>query len=195
MISLTVRLEQYLAVRRSFGYDLSTSERVLRRFAEFAAAEGANHVTVALFLRWKENFGAAENSNWSARLGMVCGFAGWLQGIDPRTEVPPRALISAKLRRVRPYIYNPGQIAEIVKRAARLPSAYGIRGWTYSTLFALIAASGLRVNEALKLDDGDVDLREDVLSIKPGKNGKPRIFDLSSQARLRCTGEAVPRPD
>jgi integrase/recombinase XerD len=185
---LTLRLEEYLAMRRSFGHDLSTSERVLRRFAEFAALEGVDHVSVDLFLRWKERFGCADNNTWAARLGMVRGFAGWLQGVDPRTEVPPPGLVSGKIRRARPYIYSEGQIAEIVKAAARLPSAYGLRGWTYSTFFGLIAVSGLRIGEAIKLDEEDVDLKEGVLLIKRGKNGKSRMTPISAGAaeRLRA---------
>jgi len=95
MMSLTSRLEHYLAVRRSLGYDLSTSERVLRRFAAFADAEGADRVTVGLFLRWREHFGSANINTWSAQLGMVRVFAAWLQGIDPCTEVPPAGLMGA----------------------------------------------------------------------------------------------------
>jgi len=53
MTPLTARLKQYIAVRRSLGYDLSFPERVLRRFAEFADSERADHITVDLFLRWK----------------------------------------------------------------------------------------------------------------------------------------------
>jgi integrase len=193
MTSLTVRLEEYVAARRSFGFDLSTSERVLRRFAEFAAAEGVNHVTADLFLRWKEHFGAANNNTWSARLGMVRGFAGWLQGIDPRTEVPPPGLVSGKLRRSRPYIYSADQIAKIVTGAARLPSAYGLRGWTYSTLFGLIAVSGLRINEAISLDDADVDLSEAVLLIKRGKNRKSRLVPLSACAAGRLSAYRTER--
>jgi integrase len=188
MTSLTVRLEEYMAVRRSFGYDLSTSERVLRRFTEFAAAEGVNHVSVDLFLRWKVHFGCANNNTWSARLGIVRVFAGWLQGIDPRTEVPPPGLVSGKLRRSRPYIYSADEIAKIVTAAACLPSAYGLRGWTYSTLFGLIAVSGLRISEALNLDEEDVDLEEGVLLVKRGKNGKSRLIPISASAaeRLRA---------
>lgn len=185
MTPLTVRLKDYLVVRRSFGYDLSTSERVLRRFAEFAATEGADHVTIDLFLRWKEHFGCANNNTWSARLGIIRAFACWLQAIDPRTEVPPPGLVNRKLRRTRPYIYSAEQIAEIVKSAARLPSAYGLRGWTYSTLFGLIAVSGLRINEAIGLDEADVDLCEAVLLIKRGKNGKSRIIPISACATER----------
>ena len=71
MTPLTVRLKHYLAIRRSLGYDLSFSERVLRRFTAFADGEGADHITVDLFLRWKKHFGSANNNTWSARLGMV----------------------------------------------------------------------------------------------------------------------------
>jgi integrase/recombinase XerD len=182
MISLTARLEHYLAVRRGLGADLSFSERVLRRFTAFADAECIDHVTVDLFLRWKEHFGSANNNIWSARLGMVGVFATWLQGIDPRTEVPPAGLIFGKLRRTRPYIYTDDQIAEIMAEAARLPSPYGLRGRTCSTLFGLIAVTGLRVSEAIGLDEEDVDLDEAVLTVRRGKNGKSRFVPISACA-------------
>lgn len=128
MITMTERLEEYIAVRRSLGYDLSFTARVMRGFTAFADREGADHVTVDLFLRWKENFGKASNNTWSTRLGMVRGFAGWMQGQDARTEVPPAGLIPGKTRRGRPYIYSEAEVAAIVVRASKLPSRYGIRG-------------------------------------------------------------------
>ena len=188
MTPLTVRLKHYIAVRRSLGYDLSFAERVLRRFAEFADRERADHITVDLFLRWKKHYGSANNHTWSTRLSMVRVFASWLQGFDPRTEVPPPGLISSKPRRTRPYIYTDDQIAEIVTEAGRLPSSYGLRGWTCSTLFGLIAVTGLRVSEAIGLDDKDVDLNEAVLTVRRGKNGKSRFVPISPCAaeRLRA---------
>ena len=92
MMSLANRVEHYLAVRRRFGSDLSTGKRELRQFAAFADTEDAAWITVDLFLRWKERFGSAGNATWSLRLGLVRGFAKWLHGIDPRTEIPPAAL-------------------------------------------------------------------------------------------------------
>jgi hypothetical protein len=76
MTTLSQRLDEYLAVRRSLGYDLSLSGRVLRGFTAFADHEGADHITVDLFLRWKDANGVANNDTWSARLGMVRIFAG-----------------------------------------------------------------------------------------------------------------------
>jgi len=179
MTTLSQRLDDYLAVRRSLGYDLSFSGRVLRRFTAFADSEGVDHVTVDLFQRWKAAFGSANNNTWSARLGMVRVFAGWLQGHDARTEVPPPGLISGKLRRARPHIYTNAEIAMIVTRAAKLPSRYGIRGWTCSTLFGLIAVTGLRISEAIGIDDHDVDLDGGVITVQRGKNGKARFVPIA----------------
>ena len=123
MTSLSVRLQHYIAARRSLGFDLSSHERVLRRFAEFADGEGTDHITVDLFLRWKKHYGSADNNTWATRLSMVRVFASWLQGSDPRTEVPPHGLIRGKPRRARPFIYTDGQIVSIVTEAARLPSS------------------------------------------------------------------------
>ena len=188
MTPLTVRLKHYIAVRRSLGYDLSFAERVLRRFTEFADSERADHVTVDLFLRWKEHYGSANSYTWSRRLSMVRVFASWLQGFDPRTEVPPPGLISSKPRRPRPYIYTDDQIAEIVTEAGRLPSSYGLRGWTCSTLFGLIAVTGLRVNEAIGLDEKDVDLNEAVLTIRRGEERKSRFVPLSASRSRTAQG-------
>jgi len=186
MTTMSERLDDYIAVRRSLGYDLSITARVLRGFTGFADSEGANHITVDLFLRWRERFGKASNSTWSTRLGMVRGFASWLQAYDARTEVPPAGLIAGKLRRSRPYIYSEAEVAAIVVRAAKLPSRYGMRGWTCATLFGLIAVTGLRINEAIGLDDQDVDLEEGVITVRRGKNGTARFVPLapSTVARL-----------
>jgi hypothetical protein len=127
MSTLADALERYVAIRRSLGFDLGTSARVLRRFVAFAEQSGAEHITTDLFLRWKQAFGTAGTSTWAARLAMVRLFAQWLSGIDPNTEVPPRALIPSRYRRARPYIYSALEIARIVEVAARLPSTQGVR--------------------------------------------------------------------
>jgi integrase/recombinase XerD len=101
MILLTIRIQHYIAMRRKLGFDMSIAERVLRKFAEFADRERADHITVDLFLRWKKHYGSANNCTWSFRLSMVRIFAGWLQGFDPRTEVAPPGLITSRPRRTR----------------------------------------------------------------------------------------------
>jgi integrase len=193
MSTLVQELDRYLTIRRSLGYDLSTAARVLRRFVTFAHGRKARHITTDLFLAWQAEFGEANQQTWSARLGMVRQFALWLSGINPRNEVPPKALIPGRYRRTRPYIYSEQEIVRIVKEAARLPSPNGIRALTFATLFGLIAVTGLRVSEAIALDNSDVDLENGVLTVRCGKSGKARIVPISETTAERLIAYAAER--
>jgi integrase/recombinase XerD len=192
-MTLRHELERYLTVRRNLGYDLGTTERVLRRFVDFAETEQAQHITTALLLRWQDAFGQAGRQTWAARFGMVRLFAQWLNGLDPAHEVPSRGLIPSRYRRMRPYIYSAAEIATIVDAAAELPSVYGMRGLTCSTLFGLIAATGLRISEALGLDTTDADLHDGVLRIRRGKLGKERLIPLTESVTTRLRNYAGER--
>ncbi|MGX1101460.1 tyrosine-type recombinase/integrase, partial [Amorphus sp. MBR-141] len=175
MISLSQRLDQYLALRRSFGFDLAFAERVLRKFTIFADARGDGHITTELFLAWKDSYGSADNRTWAARLGMVRGFARWLAERDEVTHVPPVGLIPAgRYARPAPYIYTREEITSLVAVAATLPSVYGLRSAVWQTVFGLVAVTGLRINEALSLDRKHVDLDHGFLQIEKSKNGTGR---------------------
>lgn len=193
MTTLSQRLADYLAVRRSLGFDLTFDERILRVFTTFADREATDHITVDLFQRWKAAYGHANDNTWSHRLCRVRAFASWLKGYDDRTEVPPPGLISAKWQRPRPYIYSDEEVSTLVSRAATLRSRYGLRGWTSSTLLGLIAVTGLRINEALQLNDDDVDLDAGVVTVKRGKNGKGRLVPLAPSTVKRLAAYRAER--
>ena len=201
-MSIASQLDRYLSVRRSLGFDLRTDELVLRRFARFADQEGASHIDTALFLRWDASLPDVGTSTRSARLGKVRLFAQWLSSIDPAHEVPPRGLLPDRSGRARPYIYNEAEIASIIATAKELPSIYGLRGLTCSTLFGLIAVTGLRISEALALEDNDLDTGNGVLRVRRGKLGRERLLPLDrtvvaqlvaySAERDRLLGRAAP---
>src|ERR1035437_2586079 len=71
------------------------------------------------------------------------------------------------------------QIPGQSRPAAKLPSINGVRALTSSTLFGLIAVTGLRISEALSLDVADVDLDAGVLTLRRGKLGKARLLPVS----------------
>ena len=186
-------LERYLTIRRSLGSDLRTDERILRRFLAFADQEGAAHLSTALFLRWQAAFGHANRHTWALRLGIIRRFAHWLHSIDPQHEVPPQTLMPSRYRRARPYIYSDDDIRRIVATAAALPSLNGLRALTCSTLFGLLAVTGLRISEALSLNATDVDLDAGVLTIRRGKFGKARLLPLSDSTTAQLTAYARER--
>lgn len=125
------------------------------------------------------------------------GFARYLSGIDAATQVPPLGLMPGRQRWRRPFIYSPADIDLLMSRA-RSCIASPLRAATYETLIGLLAVSGLRIGEAIKLDRGDVDWAEGVLLIRESKFGKTRLVPLqpssidalSSYARVRDEFEA-----
>jgi integrase/recombinase XerD len=192
-MSIASQLDRYLSVRRSLGYDLRTDERILRRFVRFADAEGALHIDTALVLRWDVGLPEAGTSTRSARFGKVRLFVQWLSGIDPAHEVPPRGLLPDRYLRQRPYIYSDAEIASIIAAAKALPSIYGLRALTCATLFGLIAVTGLRISEALALDDDDLDARDGVLRVRRGKLGRERLLPLDPSVVARLVAYAAER--
>jgi len=191
-MSIALQLERYLSVRRSLGYDLRTDERVLRRFIRFAEQEGAAHIDTALFLRWDASLPDVGTATRSARLSKVRLFAQWLNGIDPAHEAPPRGLLPDRSRRSRPYIYSEADITAIIATAKTLSSIYGLRGLTCSTLFGFIAVTGLRISEALALDD-DLDAESGVLRVRRGKLGKERLILLDPTVMAQLVAYAAER--
>lgn len=192
-MSIAPQLDRYLSVRRSLGYDLRNDERVLRRFARFADKEGAPHIATALFLRWDASLPNVGTSTRAARLGKVRLFAQWLNSVDPAHEVPPRGLLPDRSGRSRPHIYSEAEIASIIAAAKALPSIYGLRGLTCSTLFGLIAVTGLRISEALALDDDDLDAGGDVLRVRRGKLGRERLLPLDPTVVAQLVGYVAER--
>jgi integrase len=102
---------------------------------------------------------------------------------DRDTEVPPPGLLPCRYRRQRPYLYSDAEIEGLVRAASQLPSAAGLKGHTFATIFGLLAVTGLRVSEALALDRDDVDLQEGVLRIRRTKFGKSRLVAVHESTR------------
>lgn len=183
MRALQDALEAYLALRRGLGTELLRPARYLRRFVDFLDREGATVITTELALRWATAPANATPATRASRLDDVRRFASWLSATDPRTEVPPRGLLPDRYRRRPPYVYSDEEIERIMREAVRLDSPLGLRAQTYATLFGLLAATGLRVSEALSLDRDDVDLHAGVLAVRRSKFGKSRFVPIHDSTR------------
>jgi len=178
MTGLTEALEEYLALRHALGFKLRETARALPRFVQFIECEGAGVITTELALRWAQENPAASAVTHSDRLAIVRRFAAWRRAEDPRTEIPPERLLPRRYQRPAPYIYSAQEIESIVSTAASLPSDGGLRGFTFSTVFGLLAVTGMRVGEAVALDRDDVDLQAGVLTVREGKLGKWRFVPI-----------------
>jgi integrase/recombinase XerD len=202
MSTLEQALTDYLRLRHSLGHELAEASWLLPGFVAYLDAHGSSTVTIEAALAW------AQQANTDAQVTMVGprrmtaarGFARYLAGIDAATEVPPLGLMPHRHRWRRPFIYSPADI-DTVMTLARSSIVSPLRAATYDTLIGLLAASGLRIGEAIKLDRGDVDWAKGVLLIRESKFGKSRLVPLqaSSMGALRdyakLRDQLQPRPE
>lgn len=183
--TISRQAKRYLEHRRSLGFELGTSGLVLMQFARFADRLGhRGPLTTELILRWI-SYRQEDSSRYRAeRLSIVRGFARYLAARDGATQVPDARLLSGSnsYRRQQPHVYSEQQLGQLVRQAARLSPSYPLRPKTYSTLFGLLASTGLRISEALSLRQCDVDLGAGLLRIEHTKFRKSRLVPLHPSA-------------
>ena len=178
MNPLEQALTDYLSIRRSLGFQLHEVETHLRNFVGFLQAEGTLYITRELALRWATKSKDVQPSTWASRLGVVRRFAIWYSATEPRTEIPPAGLLPHRYRRKPPYIYTKEEIEQLLRQTHQLLSPKGLRAHSYTTLFGLLVATGMRLSEVLNLDRPDVDLRLGILYVRRGKFGKSRYVPV-----------------
>jgi integrase/recombinase XerD len=182
MTTLEQHLDEYLQLRRTLGHKLADAHRLLPRFVTYLDEQDAEYVTIETALAWSLEPVVAVGSVVPAdRMMIVRGFARYLSGIDPRTEVPPAGTIRHPHRWRAPFIYTDNDVLAMIEQARAL-IAQPLRSATYQTLIGLLATTGLRVGEALRLDRGDIDRIEGVLRIRVSKFGKSRLVPLQASA-------------
>ena len=174
--------EEYLALRRGLGFALTTQGRLLLDFARSQDRNSSTHLTFDSAISWAQSSNRGGLSNAARRLTIVRGFARFCTGRDPATEVPPVGFFGSPYQRKSPHIYSDSEICELLRVAADIRPRNGLRPHTYTTLFALLAATGLRVSEALHLSCSDVDLDQGLLTIREGKFRKSRFVPLHQSA-------------
>ena len=152
MVSL---VEDYLAARRQMGFALMPSGRQLLGFARFADRSGhRGPITFDLAVQWVQSASLHTPLTWARRLEVLRPFLNYSLQFDVGTALVPRGYFGPAHRRLVPHIYREQEIVALIKATDNLQPADGLRPRTYRALFGLLAATGLRISEALHLQIG-----------------------------------------
>jgi integrase/recombinase XerD len=175
-------IERYLALRRSLGFKLEQTGEYLGLFTAFAAARGERHIRAQTAIEWAQTAptaGARYN-----RLRDIARAARFLHVEDAGHEIPPTGVFARSKNKLIPYIFTPKDLRRLLDAAVELDrhQYYAVRRQRYAMLFGLIAATGLRVSEALDLRLGDI-LPDGVLRIRETKFRKSRLVPLHASVR------------
>ena len=145
-------VESYLAARRAAGFTLSNTEYLLRSFATFATDRNQTHIRTATAIDWASLAGSVAQRH--TRYQTVFRFAQYLRVEDSQHESPPPNHFGYRKSRRVPHIYSRDEIDGLVLAAMRFPPSEQPK--TYAALICLLAATGLRISEALRLLVSDI---------------------------------------
>lgn len=177
---LSQDMTRYVELQRAMGLKFRVQHLLLSSFVAFAETRGDEIVRVDRVLDWAAR--APSQPQRRNRLLTVRRFALAMQAEDGRYQVPAADALGRRLLKRRiPYIYTPAEIDRLMRAAAQMRPSCSIRPLMYTTLFGLLAATGLRISEALALRCENV--TEDGLIIWETKFRKSRIVPLQATTR------------
>lgn len=178
-LSMQERVDSYLQARRRVGYALRIEGAQLQRFARYAdQRDHAGHITIDLAVAWANASRKSRQIGRARRLEVVRALAKYCVIFEPETEIPPAHLLGAAHRRRTPHIYSDHTIALLLEAANELQPKQGLRPRAMHCLLGLLASTGLRISEALRLNRNDIDLRQQVLWVRLTKFRKSRYVPM-----------------
>ena len=191
-MSLTDHAKSYVAFKRATGVSFKQPEQLLASFALHAEARGDRFVRVKTALAWASQAGSPELKR--TRLQLVRGLAVHLHAEDERHEVPHTDALGRIRRHRPPPLLSLTQIRQVMDAALKLPPAGSITPVSFHYMIGLLAATGLRRNEAIGLQLADV--TPNGLRIRNAKCSRERLVPLHTsvqtaldrygKTRLRC---------
>lgn len=167
-------MNTYLALRRAAGFKLDTVESHLRSYVNFATSRGDSHVVCQTAMDWA-SMARSEDAR-AGRLQQLIRFARFVRADDPRHDIPPDHVFCKRQHRRTPYPFTDQEVARLLREADNLGPTGSLRPHTYRTIFGLLAATGLRISEVLRLRFDD--MTPDGLVIRMTKFKKSRLVPL-----------------
>jgi len=174
-------LTAYLAIREALGFRRQPTASLLTDFVQYVLTHNlAGPIRAQLAVEWACRGSVSRTGGaHAARLTKVRGFLHFLRASAPDTEVPDHHLLATP-RRSLPYLFSTAELPQLMARLEQTPPSPSLCPLLWSTLCGLLASTGLRTGEALRLTDDDVvlDAEPPHLRILETKFHKSRLVPL-----------------
>ena len=182
---LRERLHDYVELRHALGIPLGKNAALLSDFVTFVDDNcDSQPVTTQLALDWldsdcKQNRIAQAN----VKLSIVRQFLMYVSSAIDGTEVPDMGLLAARRRR-KPFVFTPAEVEAMLEATNSFGPAGSFLRITLKAVLGVLACTGLRVSEALKLNREHVMPRSNPtdLIVLESKFRKSRLVPLHPTA-------------
>lgn len=175
------QLANFVATKQAWGFEYTTATDELLRFSRFTVTFGAKEpiLTREIVQAWNARRPNEGLSNNARRVSVLRQFALYLHTLGADVYVaPPDGHI--RHRTFTPYIFTQDEVERIFVYSDRLyPHRRSALPYVMPVLVRLLYSCGLRISEAVRLSNQDVELQDGLLDIKNSKFGKDRQVPLS----------------
>ncbi|MGD8852655.1 MAG: tyrosine-type recombinase/integrase [Gammaproteobacteria bacterium] len=176
--TVATSIERYIALQHSLGYQFRKQAASLHGFLRYIRsthARGPLSQTLAL------DFVMASDltpNGRAIRYAVIRRFAEYHAAFDPNTESLDRRALPRFRAVPPPRILSEEELRSLMAASKRVSTEHPLRGQTLATVIGLLASTGLRSGEALRLDRSDVDLTNGILQIRKTKFRKDRLVPV-----------------
>ena len=179
-MKLSLAVSEYVSYQRSLGVQFLAGEKRLRRFLKCVGdvdLERIDSSAVWTFLAGQAPIKARGVNELSTLRGLY-------QFLLARRYVPSSPLpmsVQGPPSAFKPHIYSREELARLIAATDALARRWDVlRAPTFRTLLTLLYGAGLRVGEAVRLTMADVELAEDLLTVRKSKFYKTRWVPISA---------------
>lgn len=177
---LSNEVARYVTLNRSLGLKFNNEDQILRSFATYAETHGDLHMRTDRIFDWCRS--ASSPTRARAFYAAIRRFCVFLHAENPQHTIPPAGAFGrGRCPRPAPHLLDPHEVRALMTAALELPPKGSISPHTFHHLFGLLAATGLRISEALALKRED--LSDDGLIVRRGKFGKSRLLPIHTTTR------------
>lgn len=190
-------VDEYITFKQSMGMRFGSEARHLRAFCRAVGDRDISHVDPGAALAFIAGTGPV-TSFWHRKFETLTRFYRFAIGRRHVALSPLPTRVPKRPQPLVPYIYSAEEVRRLLaatvmmdRRRRQLDAA------TFRTLLLVLIGTGLRISEAISLTVADVDLAENMLTVRESKFYKSRLApigpQLAEELRVYAKGRRKPR--
>jgi len=191
-MKLVQAVAQYITLKQSLGFRFQTERIILNAFCRAMGKVRVGQVTPVAVRAFLDGDGPV-TQHWSRQWHALRGFYGFAlsRGLARRSPLPAQAPKVAVV--FTPYIYSLPELQRLLQ-AITPERTLSLSPLTMRVLLLLLYSAGLRLSEALKLEETDVDVNDAVLHVRYSKFFKSRLVPVGPKLAQVLADYARQRP-
>ena len=180
---------EFIKLKRSLGYKYSTAEYLIREFDTFLVRKKITYpiLTKEIFDEWMTRRKHESGSTYKGRCTVVMQFVQYMSDIGKPCYIP--RMPNIKVNGFTAHIFTEEEIDRfftacdnLILHSLKMNSAIIM----LPAIFRLLYGTGIRVTEAIRLKNCDVNLEEKYIVLHDTKSSKDRLVPISDSVATVC---------